>query len=132
MNTTNILAVADAIEQHTIPNVGFNMAYYFANAAAGEAIDRSGHDCGTTACIFGHALVLMAEGDIHVAQYGPMWRPDIQKWLGLTDEQTAFVCYAQNHPGLRDQTLAFHEIEPAQAVRTLRRLAASGTVDWTA
>lgn len=130
MNTVRILAVADAIEQHSILNLGFNMGFFF--GTGGELPDLSGHDCNTTACIGGHARALMAGGDLNAAVFGEY---DEQEWLDIDQATTNQLFYADNHPMARSDPATwvgtFKSISPAQAVRTLRHLAEIGEVDWT-
>lgn len=126
MNTTNILAVADAIEQHTIEDLGFNMALW-----AGEpedypaAIDKSGHNCGTVACIGGTADALrLKTTDPEVLLSANV--SDTEKWLGI-DSKTAASLFFMDGEG----PTALAKVSASQAVRTLRHLAATGNVDWT-
>ena len=137
MNTTNILAVADAIEQHTIPWLGFNMGPFFSLAVEreydAETIDQSGHDCGTVACIAGHVAVLMRGVKVEPQStaeayevFGGMLLREAADWLGLAYGSKAkdlFFAYSSG----RNR----HNIPADQAVRTLRHLAATGNVDWT-
>lgn len=118
-NVENILKVADAIERHTIAELGFNMASF---VGVGET-DLSGHNCGTTACIGGWAAAL-ATGDIHAGD--DMSAAEIARWLGLTYHEAGALFYAWD----RHDTVAFEEIQPERAVAVLRNLAATGEVDW--
>ena len=136
MNTANILAVADAIEQHTIPWLGFNMGPFFSPAEERVygSIDQSGHDCGTVACIAGHAAVLMcgvkvepqstAEAD---EVFDGVFLREAAGWLGLAhgSEKTKDLFFAYSSGCDRCS------ISADQAVRTLRHLVATGNVDWT-
>ena len=131
MNPERILAVADAIEKHTIPELGFNMGYFFGHD--GELPDLSGHNCGTTACIGGYARTLMV-GSVHKADQGS-YELDEGKWLDIDFTTVNQLFYASNHPAANKSNgtwaTEFKSITPEQAVRTLRHLAATGTVDWT-
>jgi len=60
MNRENILRVADAIEQHSIPDLGFNMNQMLGEAAPHNP-DQTGRSCGTVACIAGWAAYLYAD-----------------------------------------------------------------------
>lgn len=110
MNVENILKVADAIEQHTIADLGFNMGLWAARSSRSFP-DRSGHNCGTVACIGGWTdRVIGTEGSA-------------ADRLGLDyEEADALFC----PPGWSGG-----EISQLQAVAVLRHLAATGKVDWT-
>lgn len=124
INVENILKVADAIEQHSIAELGFNMNYeHYVSGEYDrcESLDRSGHGCGTVACIIGWTNAVFASeplglSETAVAHLGISVRdgdrlfwPDKERW------------------GIR----TYDDITPAQAVSTLRRLAATGEVDWS-
>jgi hypothetical protein len=117
MNIENILKVADAIEQASIPDLGFNMLDVHAN---GEFPDKTGRECGTTACIAGWALAVEGQPfhPFTVCQ-------DATPFLGLTLKQANELYYAED---AFDTLLS--EIEPHHAVRVLRILAITGKVDW--
>ena len=127
MNVERINAVADAIEQHSVPGLGFNMNYFRAEFVADmePTADKTGQECGTVACIAGWAHTIGKTEDTFSAA---------AEWLGLdpwfgpigTSEQLFLASNAPDEPQYKlDQTTA------AQAVRTLRHLAATGKVDWT-
>ena len=114
MNVENIHKVADAIEKHSIPGLGFNMQ---------DFLIKDGHNCETTACICGHAVIL-------------------EKWRILTKSELETINWFSE--GKRILGLKYHEayelfmsfdlnlgsVLSAQAVRTLRHLAATGEVRW--
>lgn len=142
MNTANILAVADAIEQHTIPWLGFNLGPFFSIAAETREgddvpVDRSGHNCGTVACIAGHAMILkhgVTNEPRSAAEADKLLKGDFlaeaAKFFELeygsdTEDRAGDLFFAKSASRYRD------EIPADQAVRTLRHLAATGTVDWT-
>ena len=135
MNTERILAIADMIEQHTIPWLGFNMGPFFVPAAERddegyhEAPDRSGHNCGTVACIAGHAIVLknnIMNEPKRTEELGSDFLSEAAAYLGLDYPGNAQeLFFAEGSGQYRDN------IGAEQAVRTLRHLAATGTVDWT-
>lgn len=126
MNRENILAVADAIEQHSIPELGFNMYDYVCDA---EVLDRrglsdmSGSGCGTTACIAGWAKAI-ALGRTPQNYFGV--HEDAQHWLGLSLEQADTLFY-----GLGRGIISLPDISSAHAVSVLRHLAETGEVDWS-
>lgn len=117
MNRENILKVADAIESHSIPDLGFNMSLWI-DRKPGPEDDRSGHNCGTTACIAGWAVAVMNGGVI--PEVGVPIQDDAEKYFGLnwTDGEDLFVNWVGKSP------------TPAEAVIVLRHLAETGEVDW--
>ncbi len=139
MNVERINAVADAIEQHTIPWLGFNMWNYLSDAAQMEYSglkDHTEHNCNTVACIAGwtNAVrynVSRADRDTFIDDSGAA------DWLGLSyldeeNSQANDLFYAHNHPAYAEHGIeAWKDITAEQAVRTLRHLAATGVVDWT-
>lgn len=136
MNVERILAVADAIEQHTIPWLGFNMSNY----KAVDLVDHTGHDCGTTACIAGWAnAIRLSLKATEPARAGWSEHDGAADWLGIyednwpSDSISDQLFYARNHPDYQasDTKTCWDKISADQAVRTLRHLAATGNVDWT-
>ncbi len=125
MNRENILAVADAIEKHSIPDLGFNMADFF---GAGFN-DRTGRRCGTTACIAGWAHALK-NGEGAIASF--VIPSEIADWLGINEQAAENLFYASNYPMNERYIEAdwFSNIAPDTAVSVLRHLAETGEVDW--
>lgn len=116
MNRKNILKVADAIEQHSIPDLGFNMARARDTASA-EFPDMSGHQCRTVSCIKGWAEAL-SQAEVSGGRRGD----DGYHYLGLS-----------NHVGMAlflPVRWCLGTYTPAQAVRCLRHLAETGEVRW--
>jgi hypothetical protein len=123
MNKDRILAVADAIEKHSIRGLGFNMGDFIASWNE----DNSGHHCGTTACIAGWAyhLAKRRKTAVNVDRY-PGGAGDVARdWMGLSDRIAGGLFYA------RGRTAALEEIPASHAVAVLRRLAETGKVDWS-
>lgn len=116
MNRENILKVADAIEQNSIPGLGFYMRDVF----------DTEDDCGAVACIAGWAW--------HVERNmeRPMTRPEVKglspdnsaAFLGIFGDTASFLFYG----GGTD--LSFSELTSPVAVQCLRNLATTGKVDW--
>ena len=110
MNKANILKLADHIER--LDPEEFNQRVF-------------AHDCGTPACIAGHALALAGrwgggvEGSTEDHPVGLA-----AKWLGIDKDTRALLFdsqprgYATNYPTKED------------AVATLRHLAETGDVVW--
>jgi len=136
MNKNHILRVADAIEQRTIENLGFNMAVTFARYD-GQYADQSGHDCGTIACIAGWSVAFREQdryGEVSVSrmaatleEYGGNVLDDARVWLGLDTDRADALFYGRHHP-----SGSINSISVSEAVRTLRHLAETGKVDWEA
>lgn len=117
MNKENILAVADAIEGHKIPGLGFNM----------EALveigwpDRSGENCTTVACIAGWAVCVRHNLPADPYSFGVL--DDAREWLGLSWSKASSL--------FSPVGFDYFATTPAQAVRVLRHLAETGDVDWS-
>jgi len=124
VNAQNILKVADAIEQHSIPGLGFNMDYLKTAGRWAHQVDHLGvADCGSVACIAGWASTVLTH-DIGFSVAA--------KALGLDGETADQLFYATNHPKAhRGEYGPLSTIEADQAIRTLRHLASTGEVDWT-
>lgn len=120
MNKDNILKVADAIEQHSIPGLGFNMRKYFCPTDVDHNPDLSGHTCGTTACIAGWAIAVRDGGN--PTDFNGPWLYDAAEFMGLWKDEQA----------TKDLMLETNNtITPAHAVAVLRHLAETGEVDWS-
>jgi hypothetical protein len=90
MRKDALLYVADAIEKHTVPDLGFNMGAFMSSDHL--EVDLSGHDCGTTACIAGWAaIVLNKDGSPNSTATIPAGWIDAEaiakEALDLSDEQ---------------------------------------------
>ena len=108
MNKTNILKLADHIER-----------------LEPEEYDQRvfEHDCGTPACIAGHAALCSMRGWGTLFKYHPTPILSARKWLGLDSTQTsllfaAFPLNVNANPTQQD------------AAATLRHLAETGEVVW--
>lgn len=128
MNVENILKVADAIENHEIEWLGFNMAG-FCKPSSDLDPDRSGHGCGTVACIagWGAAVAGIPRNDLE-ADFDA---EDVaSKFMGLRMDQADDLFYAKSHP-LFSKYTTWTKISQGEAVAVLRNLAATGEVDWS-
>ena len=111
MNVDNILATADEIERAD----HFDMSRFWEDL-----------ECKTPSCIAGHAAALAGGIDVKAVYEGSFVYPEsatvdlAQRWLGLDVAQRGPLFWA----------------DPAssrsRAVRTLRHLARTGEVLWTA
>jgi hypothetical protein len=118
MNKKAILRVADAIENAELAKdgIGFNMLSYHARRHSNY--DHTGHNCATTCCIAGWAIVLNGErphGIGVVSRAAELMSLDWWNALDLFE------------PNL---DIPYSNITAAQAVRTLRHLAETGEVSW--
>lgn len=131
MNIERINLLADTIEQHRIKDLGFNMMAFASSCEISPELDRSGHSCGTTACIGGHAVAL-AHADWTLSDLAAaddvgsshLLHNDARDWLGITEDQADCLFYKS------PKGVPFEMTTPAMAVKTLRHLAATGVVDW--
>lgn len=125
MNTNRILKLADLIEAGD-DKLGFNMETY--GSASGAYEDRSGHNCGTVACIGGWAVAAFGA-------YGKGEDVSLSRVIHTYDVPES----ARNLLGLEADTAArlflaggisSSDVTPAVAARCLRNLAETGEVDW--
>ena len=144
MNVERINALADYIEQSETYNQ--ELYYHFPDNDSHEnavALSLDLHpdshedkfieylssmlDCGTPACVAGHALFLFREKALDdVAKYKPTFsiEPDTAaRLLGITDEEMKWALFDPN-------PLDDEPVTAEQAVRTLRHLTETGKVDW--
>ena len=104
MNRTNILQLANYIEQ--LEPKEYDQSCFV-------------HDCGTPACIAGHAIDLAGQWSYNAA----VW--DAVEWLGLDNDQGhALFDPIPLSPDDKDPTTQ-------DAAATLRHLAETGEVDWS-
>lgn len=129
MNAENVNAVADAIEQHKIEGLGFNMSA-FVQEVGGGIKDHSGHPCDTVACIAGWAAaVAKSQGPDQLMAMD--WDPheaidrEASTFLGIDVDQEHELFFEG------PQNTFFSRVLPEQAVKVLRHLAATGEVDWS-
>jgi hypothetical protein len=128
-NIENILKVADAIEQGSVPGLGFNMAVHMGEGW-GCLSDVSGRHYGTVACIAGWAATLAYEGDFTrvIGRGSNAIAEKARDWLGLSEGEASQLFYPWGETGVR----FLGDLTVKQAVRTLRLLAVTGKVDWAA
>lgn len=129
MNRENLLRVADAIEKHEIADLGFNMCDFIGDGY----IDRSGHECGTTACIGGFAAALLRNHK-DASDLQMYW--DDPETRSLRDDGAAFLGLngfeASDLFGGTPRALNFDDVTPAMAVATLRYAEEHDVIDWDA
>jgi hypothetical protein len=123
MNRENILAVADAIEKHSIPDLGFNMRPLLSDFNAGDDMkNHFGTDCSTIACVAGWSF-LLSGGDAKERDTETIW-DGATDWLGLPRPQSVRLFAPGEYLG------HFRALTDTQAVSVLRHLAETGEVDW--
>jgi hypothetical protein len=118
MNLRNVTALADFIEGG---GLGFNMA--------DAGVDLM---CGSAGCIGGHASLLWPEIGTHAAD-----RPGVTTVfsslalaarLGIPGEAARDLCYMTKR--LKEPRI-YERVTREDAVKTLRKLASTGKVDWS-
>lgn len=135
MNKTALLLVADAIEKHSIADLGFNMADW-ADDISENYPDLSGHYCGTTACIAGYTIALLdSDGALRSSPLNANQLRRVVKDIFDDDNSPGVQAIAEKTLGLsrvqsealfrfRGDRSAMGQVTPAEAVAELRRLAA--------
>lgn len=139
VNKANVLRVADAIENSKLVkrDIGFNMAYV-AERSGVYAKDKTGHHCGTVACIAGYAFAIkhprtsaakiraIEERTGGDADDDPIVE-EARDFLGITPDESEALFF----PDAYDPDLILHNLPAEQAVAVLRHLAETGEVDWS-
>jgi len=123
MNIENIKLLIDTLQNDRLiveSDVGFNMQYYHARSTS-HTDDKTGHDCGTVACIAGHASLIASGGTSHAPSHA-------RHFLGLTHEQANSLFIPDFTDGLRVRWVS---ITLEQALLTLAKLRDTGKVDWS-
>lgn len=117
-------------EMEVTKNVGFQMEDYICpnddNCPIGY--DTTGRNCGTVACIAGHAHLIANDGRTWGS--GGEVHSSGQHFLELDNEDANNLFYAwgarDENGNLRDM----RKIPPDRAIRTLEHLRDTGEVDW--
>ena len=124
MNRDRVIQLADAIENNSIPDLGFNMEYYIALPDDTNNIaDRSGNNCNTVACIGGWIAHIAEPTSVESFR-------DAGEWLDLHFMEANKLFYADGI-GFDHHGIPLEEITPQDAVKVLRNLAETGNVDWS-
>lgn len=113
MNVERLNMVADAIEDG-LPNMTFNMQYYWRQA-----------DCGTVACIAGHAAELMIERGEYMPGATVFTVARLWLDLDLLDANDLFKPSTVVGPYRH-----LKEIDKGVAVRCIRNFARGGDINW--
>jgi hypothetical protein len=124
MNKERILELADVIERHAIPDLGFNMVTYGSRADTPLYQDIDGHSCGTVGCIAGWAYVYFGGKDLHDLVRSHHVSGIAAHHLGLDWEQEHDLFRPEGYSEAPEM------YPPAKAVAVLRNLAETGTVNW--
>lgn len=130
MNAENILKVADAIENHSVPGLAFNMGFEYLSMEAKPSWMRAsvdqrqmGEKCGAVACFIGWTnSVFHAESPLQSSK-------SAGAYLGLDEEQYSQLFYPSVDNGWPN--VRYESVTPEQAVHVLRHFAATGEIDWT-
>jgi len=125
MNKENVLKVADAIEQHSIPELGFNMNYGLVSRSD-NIKDLSGYNCDTVACIAGWCNML-TKPDARFSDFDAA-----REFLGLDPKAASELFYASSQWEFEGGDHTYLErITPSKAAVVLRHLAETGEVNWS-
>lgn len=128
MKSRNLYRVAKRIENIQKRNVGFNMGPIYLNSGRVYS-DQSGHECGTVACIAGHAYLEAGHTRAQLKRAldaGDSVWDAARDFLGLTPHQ-AQLLFA---PPLAAREVGLENIPQSAAVETLRRAARTHEIDW--
>ncbi|PCJ68235.1 MAG: hypothetical protein COA62_15845 [Rhodobiaceae bacterium] len=141
MNLHRLSVLADAIESHSHDGIGFNMRNWFARREATPPKgfvgspevfpDRSGHNCGTVACIAGHAVIAFRLELNPIELRGGLISAIAREKLELTSDEAFNLFHACGGPCSKSY-LSLNQVTQAEAVNTLRYAAVNGVIDWWA
>lgn len=114
-------------------DVGFNMAMYIGSSILID--DKTGHDCGTVACIAGTCAILSRRSDKErkaVAAEHRLVDSGIhevaRRWLGLSRKEATRLFFAEGRDRRRGDNL--QDISLKCAINTVQRLHDTGEVRW--
>ena len=132
MNKQNLQTLIIHLKTQT--TYGFNMSYYVAQNAT--LPDNSPNNCGTVACIAGHAYHLAQNYDLNLK--GATDREILmmgvaRDWLGITQNQSYQLFWGElpeDEKGCRKQ-IPMNNITLDQALKVLEHLKTTGEVDWS-
>lgn len=96
--------------------LGVNMAVAH-SLADSEFVDRSGHSCGTVACIGGHCAALLGHDPDSV---GVRWATE--RWLEVDSETAEDLCFPRRQ--------VWSQITLEEVDDVLRTLGETGRVEW--
>lgn len=105
-------------------NVGFNMRDFFGNTYSKDD-DKSGRNCGTIACIAGHAH-LLADGTDYLQSPNTSWMV-AKEFLDLTGTKANDLFYGH----CRNGNVDLNEVKPEHAIEVLEELKKTGDVNWS-
>lgn len=133
MNKEAILKVADAIEQHSVPGLAFNMNYTYREGVGytpSPDQDRMVVEgsCGSCACFIGWTNLTIQDDGPSLGFGDPA---SAARKLGFEydddDEGKALTSTRLFYPPVH----TWSHVTPEQGVRVLRHLAETGEVDWS-
>jgi len=112
--------------------LGFNMATFVTDRVNSrpDLSDHSQRDCGTVACIAGHAAFLSNKKRTvrsllreHYKYLGI--KEIVRRWLGLSQDDAVALFYVE------EARITLYKIIVKQVIQVLEHLKATGKVDWT-
>lgn len=101
------------------PETGFNMGSYFTFK---PYADTSTHNCGSSCCIAGHAILLSGKKK-NEAGDSTECREHAKNWLGLTDSEAKHLFYGYFSPISNIDDISLEE-----GIAQLDRMIATGEV----
>lgn len=138
VNVERVQRVIDALKHEELVRlgVGFNMGPWITDRTDREEtlLDKSGHDCGTVACIGGTAAIIqLLEKGEGIDKAGTEWgnwlyrmtqdNPQPERWLGISDVAASQLFGP-------DEVYNLREIPLHSAIRVLEILRDEQAVDW--
>jgi hypothetical protein len=133
MNKERLQQVRDAIASVEDGDLlGFNMSQFMSEANDYELEDKTGHSCGTVACIAGWAATLAYKGPVNNDGYTKVIA---SQWLDLNEEESYRLFYAGIGKWKEDfddceDGLMLDEITKDDALVILDHAILTGEIKW--
>lgn len=130
VNKANVMRLAKAFATKELATretdrIGYNQELW----EASKLHDFSGHECGTTACVAGWAIHLLAPDRIDEARAYGSYGPIAQDLLGLDDYQRQVLFSAGANPNAH-RRLKDGAVATCTVAAVLKNLAHTGEVNW--
>lgn len=128
VNSAHIALVIQSIKGEIAEGserVGFSMNTYCSDPEA-LVVDMTGDDCGTVACVAGHAYLLAKQFNITEAKGADCDEIEdvAAAFLGIEGDDAAHLFYDL------PVEIDLQQVTPEMAIETLTRLAETGLVEW--
>jgi hypothetical protein len=127
VNVANIQRLIGRLRSPSVED-HFDLSTYITGRVE-EPIGQAIHQCGSTACIAGHAVAIANPTLVHnfeltSANYPKGYHQQAQRWLGLTEEQADELFTPDAYE------VKYDRVTPQIAANVLQQLINTGQVTW--